>query len=338
MGFVLLMACANVANLLLVRGSARTREIAVRASMGGSRARIVQQLLTESALLGALGGASGVALAALVLDAAPFLLPTEILPVWLQLAMNLRVIAFASGLAAITAALFGLVPAWQAARVPLAGALRAGGRTATGGSGRLRMGLAAAEIAAAVLLVTGAGLLLRTLTSLHRVDPGFHADHVLTMSVSLSNSRYPEPHNALAFYQSVEHAIASLPGVRDVGLGTVLPADGWDIGQGFQVLGQPAAVQAMQPAAHYQIVSEGYFRTLGIPLLRGRAFNPEDTSGSQPVCIVNEELARRYLKGRDPIGALVSVQAMDPAGPKPVVRQVVGVSHQVSRWCGRWWA
>jgi putative ABC transport system permease protein len=328
-GFVLLMACANVANLLLVRGSARTREIAVRASVGGSRARIVQQLLTESTLLGVLGGMAGVALAALILSAAPSLLPADTLPVWLRLTMDLRVIGFAAALALITAALFGLAPAWQASRVPLAGALRAGGRTVTGGGSAFRMALAAGEIAAAVLLVAGAGLLLRTLTSLDRVDPGFHADHVLTMGVSLPNSRYPQPENALTFYQSLEREIAAIPGVRDVGLGTILPVEGWDIGQGFQVIGQPKLDQSQQPSAHYQIVSSGYFRTLGIPLLRGRAFTSDDTAANQPVCIVNQEFARQYLRGRDPIGTMVSVQAMAPSGPKPVVRQVVGVSHQV---------
>jgi putative ABC transport system permease protein len=328
-GFVLLMACANVANLLLVRGSARTREIAVRASIGGSRARIVRQLLTESALLGALGGAAGMAMAALILSVGPALLPPDILPVWLRLTMDLRVIGFATALAVITAALFGLAPAWQASRVPLAGALRAGGRTATGGGSAFRMALASCEIAAAVLLVAGAGLLLRTLTSLDRVDPGFHGDHVLTMGVSLPNTRYPEPENALTFYQNLEREIAAIPGVRDVGLGTILPVDGWDIGQGFHVIGQPAPDQARQPSAHYQMVSSGYFRTLGIPVMRGRAFNSGDTAANQQVCIVNEQFARQYLKGRDPIGAMVSVQAMMPAGPVAVARQVVGVSHQV---------
>jgi putative ABC transport system permease protein len=249
--------------------------------------------------------------------------------VWLRLTMDLRVIGFAAVLALITAALFGLAPAWQASRVPLAGALRAGGRTATGGGGTFRMTLAAGEIAAAVLLVAGAGLLLRTLTSLDRVDPGFRADHVLTMGVSLPNTRYPLPENALMFYQGLEREIAAIPGVRDVGLGTILPVEGWDIGQGFQVIGQPKVDESQQPAAHYQMVSSGYFRTLGIPLMRGRAFTSDDTAANQPVCIVNQEFARRYLQGRDAIGALVSVQAMAPAGPQPVVRQVVGVSHQV---------
>ncbi len=327
-GFVLLMACTNVANLMLVRGTARAREIAVRASIGGSRGRIVRQLLTESALLGALGGGAGVGLAALLLRAAPTFLPHGFLPVWLKLPMDVRVIGFAAASALVTTVLFGLAPAWQASRVPLAAALRAGGRTATSGRA-FRAFLAGGEVAAAVLLVAGAGLLLRTLVSLDRVDPGFRADHVLTMYVSLPNSRYPKPADTLTFYQAVEREIAAVPGVRSVGLSTVLPTDGWDIGQGFQVVGQPALDASHSLSAHYQMVNAGFFRTLGIPVLRGRAFSDLDTGASTQVCIVSQEFARRYLAGREPLGTLLSVHSMSPEGPQPVVRQIVGVSSQV---------
>ncbi len=327
-GFVMLMACANVANLMLVRSAARAREIAVRASIGGSRWRIARLLLTESALLGVLGGAAGIGLAALILRAAPNLLPRDFLPVWLKLPLDGRVAAFAAASALFTSILFGLAPAWQAARTPLAAALRSGGRSATRGGG-LRALLASAEIAAAVLLVAGAGLLLRTLASLDRVDPGFHADHVLTMYVSLPNSRYPQPEKALSFYQAAEREIGAVPGVRNVGLSTILPTDGWDIGQGFQVLGQPTMDPSHQSSAHYQMVSASYFRTLGIPLVLGRAFTDRDTTAAPPVCIVNEEFARRYFAKGNALGAMVSVDAMMPEGPKKVARQVVGVSHQV---------
>ncbi len=327
-GFVLLMACANVANLMLVRGSARAREIAVRASIGANRASIVRQLLTESALLGTLGGAAGVGLAALILRAAPGFLPAGFLPVWLSLPLNGRVVAFAVISALVTTTLFGLAPAWQAARIPLAAALRLSGRTATH-RGAVRGLLAAGEIALAVLLTSGAGLLLRTLASLDRVDPGFHADHLLTMYVSLPTSRYPRPANALAFYRAAEREITAIPGVRSLGLSTILPADGWDIGQTFTIVGQPQSDPSHQLAAHYQMVNPGYFSTLGIPLIRGRAFNERDTAAATPVCIVNQEFARRYFPGRNPLGSLVNVDAMDPRGPTKVVRQIVGVSRQV---------
>jgi putative ABC transport system permease protein len=327
-GFVLLMACANVANLMLVRGAARSREIAVRASIGGSRGRIVRQLLTESALLGALGGTAGLALTVLILRAAPSFVPQGFLPVWLRLTLDGRVIAFAAASALATAALFGLAPAWQAARVPLAHALRSGGRTATGGNA-VRAILAAAEIAVAVMLIAGAGLLLRTLASIDHVDPGFHADHVLTMYVSLPNSRYPQPANTLPFYRSIEREIAAIPGVRSVGLSTILPTDGWDIGMGFHVVGAPPVDPAHSPSVHYQMASVNYFRTLGIPLVQGRAFDDRDTADGAPVCIVSQDFARRYLQGRDPVTTLVKVESMAPGGPKPVVRRIVGVSHQV---------
>jgi putative ABC transport system permease protein len=327
-GFVLLIACANVANLMLVRGAARTREIAVRASIGGSRSRIVRQLLTESALVGLLGGALGIGLGAALLQATPYLVPPGFLPVWLHLKLDVRMIAFTVAVAVTAAGLFGLAPAWQAVRTPLAAILRSGGRTATGGD-RVRALLAAGEVAVAMLLVAGAGLLLRTFESLSHVDPGFQPDHVLTMYVSLANSRYPKPENAMRFYRGIEAEIAAVPGVRAVGMSTILPADGWDIGQGFEVVGQPEMDRSHQPAAHYQIVSSGYFRTLGIELTRGRPFDDRDTTASTPVCIVNEEFARRYLAGRDALSAQINVQGMAPEGPRPVVRQVVGVSHQV---------
>jgi putative ABC transport system permease protein len=328
-GFVLLMACANVASLMLARGAGRQREIAVRASLGGSQVRILRQLLTESTLLGLLGGIAGVALAWLILRAAPSFLPPGLLPVSWQLGLDARVLAFAAAITLATGLLFGFAPAWHAARTSISDSLRTGGRNTTASSVNFRASLATGEIAVALVLVTGAGLLLRTLGSLNRVDAGYYANNVLTMSVGLPLSRYPNPPDTLRFYQAVQSEIGALPGVQNVSLSTNLPTDGWDIGQGFEIVGQPPRTDANQPAAHYQMVSASYFATLGIPILRGRAFAESDTLAAAPVCIVNEELARRYFNGREPIGALVSVQAMTAGGPKPVVRQVVGVSHQV---------
>ena len=328
-GFVLLMACANIANLLLARGVGRTREIAVRASLGGSPARILRQLLTESVLLSTIGGLAGIALARVLLEAAPAWLPADTLPVSLNLAFDARVTGFAVPATLLTGLLFGIVPAWQASRISLTDALRTAGRSFTGAGGRFRSALAIAEIALAIMLVTGAGLLLRSVLVLNSLDPGYHADRVLTMYISLPLKRYPTPENALTFHQAVEREIASLPGVRSVGLGFSLPLDGWEIGQGFTIVGAPPVGTSEQPAAHYQIVSAKYFETLGIQLLQGRAFTDRDTSATTQVCIVNEEFVRRYLKGRQPIGAYVSVDAMDPTGPKPTVREVVGVIRQV---------
>src|ERR1039458_7113386 len=189
-GFVLLMACANIANLLLARGVGRTREIAVRASLGGSPARILRQLLTESVLLSAIGGAAGILLALVILRAAPAWLPEDTLPVSMTLDFDARIAGFTLFATLLTGLLFGIAPAWQASRISLTDALRAAGRGFTGAGGAFRSALAIAEIAVAVVLVTGAGLLLRTVVALDRVDPGYHADRVLTMYVTLPLARY----------------------------------------------------------------------------------------------------------------------------------------------------
>ncbi len=328
-GFVLLMACANIANLLLARGVGRTREMVVRASLGGSPARILRQLLTESVLLSTIGGAAGFGLARLLLSTAPSWLPAGTLPVSMTLVFDARVTGFAVLATLVTGLLFGIAPAWQASRISLTDALRAGGRSLTGAGGAFRSALAMAEIALAVMLVAGAGLLLRTVLALNNVDPGYRADRVLTMYITLPLKRYETPRRALSFYQAAEREMARLPEVRSVAFGTSLPLDGWDIGQGFSVVGAPPVGESEQPAANYQIVSTNYFDTLGIELLRGRVFTEHDSASATPVCVVNEEIVRRYLRGREPIGARISVEAMDPGGPKPVVREVVGVIRQV---------
>jgi predicted permease len=326
--FVLLMGCANVASLLLARGVGRTREIAVRASLGGSPGRIAQQLLTESALLATLGGAAGMALAWTIVRAAPSFLPPDTLPVGVKLVLDLRVIAFASLATLATGLLFGFAPAWQASRLSLAETLRAGGRGATSGAG-FRTVLAAGEIAVAVILVAGAGLLLRTIVSLDHVDPGFHADNVITMHVNPPNSRFKDPQQTGVLFQRMEREIAAVPGVKSVGFSTVLPLDGWDIGQPFTVVGAPPVGASQSPSGNYQMVNPRYFETLGIAVIRGRAFTDRDTAQSQQVCIVNEELVRQHLQGREPIGTHLIVAAMGATGPKNVDREIVGVIRQV---------
>ncbi len=328
-GFVLLMACANVANLLLARAAGRRREIAVRAALGGSRARIIRQLLTESALLSVMGGAVGIGLAWLVVDAAPLLLPPGTLPVAILPALDLRVIGFAVALTLATGLLFGLAPAWQASRISLADALRSGGRSIAGSGQLFRTVLAAGEIAVAVMLMAGAGLLLRTLGSLNNVDPGYRANNLLTMYIGLPFNRYKTPDRTRTFFDAVQRELSAIPGVKSAAMTTNLPLDGWDIGQGFNVVGQTDEGESKHPSAHYQMASANYFDTMGIRLVAGRPFTPQDTAESTPVCVVNEELVRRFLKGRNPIGVRMTVQAMDNAGPKPVVREIVGVIHQV---------
>src|SRR3954470_8768282 len=331
---VMLMASANVASLLLARGLSRTREIAVRTALGGSRARIVGQLLVESLVLALVGGVAGGLIASAATAVAPSIMPPGTLPESVYLALDGRVALFSAIVTLATGVLFGVFPAWQATEVSLVDTMTAGGRGVTKRTGRLRAALVVAEVATAVLLVSGAGLLVRTLMALQAVDPGFRGERVLTMSVGLPISKYPTPDSALTFYRAVEREIAAAPGVRVVALGDSLPLDGWNIGQGFEIVGDPPIDRANQKAAHYQIVSSEYFRALGIPLLRGRAFSAQDVASTKPVCVVNEEFVSRHLRGREPIGTLVSVQAMDMRGPTPVVREIVGVIHQVKEQPG----
>ena len=327
--FVLLIACANVANLLLVRGAGRTREFAVRAALGGSRNRILRQLMTESVLLAMMGGAAGLALSWAMLQVAPSIVPPGTLPESVALTFDARVTGYALAVTLATSLLFGFTPAWHATRIPLAEVMSAGGRGSTRGAASFRTVLAVGEIAAAVLLLSGAGLLLRTLISLNAVDPGYRADSVLTMYVTVPINRYATPERLLGFYQAVEQGIAALPGVRVAAVGGNVPLDGSNIVQRFEIVGDPAPDGASQRVARYQIVSARYFQALDIPVLEGRAFTDQDTASTSQVCIVNEAFVRRYLHGPTAIGTFVSVGSVDLREPKPVVREIVGVIRQV---------
>jgi len=331
---VLLMACANVASLLLARGLGRVREVAVRTAIGASRARILRHLLLESAVIAMLGGAAGVGLAWSVVRTAPSLVPPGTLPVSMTLAFDWRVALFAAAVTIGTGIVFGLAPAWQSARIPLAAAMQHGGRASTGRVGVMRAALVVGEVAVAVLLLAGAALLIRTLGALGAVDAGYTAERVLTMRVSLPLTRYQTTDRALAFYRDVEPRIAAIPGVRVAAIGDSLPLNGWNIGQGFEIDGEPPSDPSHVKSAHYQIVSSGYFRALGIPIVDGRPFDGHDVAASRPVCIVNETFARRYLQNRSALGAFVRVSPMGMSGADPVSREIVGVVHQVKEQPG----
>jgi putative ABC transport system permease protein len=328
-GFVLLMACANVANLMLARGAGRAREMAVRVSLGAGRGRLARQLLAESLLVAGTGGACGLALAWALIRVAPRLIPDGTIPTGVLLSLDVRVAVFTALVTLATGVLFGLAPVWQVRRVSLADGLRAGGRGASGGNSKLLGALAMVEIAIAVLVVTGAGLFLRTLERLNAVDPGFHAERVLTARVVLPLTRYPTQERALGFYQNAQRELESLPGVRSAAFGGSLPLSGWDIGMGFRLQGDTTTGESREKAAHYQIVGARYFETLGIPMQAGRAFVDGDNAAAPQVAIVNQEFVHKYLAGRTPVGTHVIVQALDAAGPRPVDREIVGVVGQV---------
>jgi putative ABC transport system permease protein len=326
---MLLMACANIANLLLARGIGRTPEMALRAALGASRTRLIRQLICESLLLAVIGGTAGVVLAAALLRIAPAVMPPDTLPEGIVLALDVRVTLFAVIVTLAAGVVFGLVPAWHATSLSLTSAMSSRGRTSSERAGRVRATLAVVEVAVAIVLLASAGLLVRTVMSLDSVDAGNGEHNVLTMTSVLPDTRYPTMERLAAFYRDVERELAAVPGVARASFGGSLPLDGWDIGQGFAIVGDPAADPASEPSAHYQITGPGFFDTLGIPILRGRAFNDADSSTSVPVCIVSEAFVRRYARGRDPLALQVRVDAMSFQGPTPVTRQVVGVARQV---------
>jgi putative ABC transport system permease protein len=325
-GFLLLMCCANVANLLLARTAVRGRELAVRSALGAGRLRVVRQLLVEGLVLAVLGGLAGAAVGAAILFVAPSWVPAGFLPAAMALTFDLRVLAFCALTSLAVAFAFGFVPAWQATGRSLAQAVALDGRTTTRRGAGFRSVLATGQVAVAVLLLCGAGLLLRTLVTLEQVEAGHRARNVLTMIVSPGMGKSPEVMRR--FYDAVEQEVRNVPGVRSLGLGTALPFDGQWYTQGFDIVGDPARPPTDRLNAGYHMVSPTYFSTMGIGMIRGREFNDRDTSGSPEVCIVNEAFVRRHLAGREPIGMRVSVNAM--VTPTAVItREIVGVVAQV---------
>jgi putative ABC transport system permease protein len=327
-GFVLLLCCANVANLVLARATVRTRELAVRAALGAGRRRIVRQLLTESLVLAAAGGALGIALAAAILAAAPSLLPAELLPSVIELGVDGRVVAFCVAMTGLIGMLFGLAPAWQATGVSLVQAITSEGRTATGRGGRFRRVLAAAEVAAAVLVLCGAGLLLRTLLAIDSTDQGYRAEseRVLTLDFVLPGNRYATPDSQRQFYDAIEREVGTVSGVQSAGWASSLPLGGSQLGgQSFEIIGDPPARDGNRSSADFQIVSHTYFRTLDLPIAAGREFTAEDRASGPPVCIVSEGFVRRYLAGRNPLGIRLRVNTSRVAA----AREIVGVARQV---------
>ena len=329
-GFVLLICCANVANLLLARGTVRMRELAIRSALGAGRRRVIRQLLTESLLLSALGGLLGVGIGAAILGVAPSLIPQGLLPAAVRLDFDARVIGFCASVALVVGLLFGLAPAWQATRLGAAQVMAAHGRGVTGRGGRMRGVLVVGEVATAVLLLFGAGLLLRTLLSVEGVDRGYRARSILTMTVDPIGSRYPTPASMLQFYDAVEREVRAIPGVRSVAWASTLPLGPSYFGRTFfEIVGDPPLDRARRPSADYQIVSPSYFETVELPVVAGRAFDDRDSTDGVPVCIVNEAFVRGPLQGRSPIGVRVAI----PNGPAPdaqrLVREIVGVARQV---------
>jgi putative ABC transport system permease protein len=314
-GFVLLVACVNVANLLLARASARSKELAIRASLGASRARIMRQVIIECLPLGLMAGVLGTLLAVWGIDLLATLLPAT-LPRGNAIDVNSRVLIFTFGLALLTILIFGLLPATQAARADVRESLNEGGRSGMGSrrQGRLRRMLVITEVALALVLLVGSGLMVRSFIKLRQVDVGFSAQNVLTMRVPLPQAKYPFPITptdlrepaGLAFYDELLTRVRSLPGVQAATAATILPlgaGEGW--GKFMSIEGRTETSLERVPLVRFALISPEYFKTFGVTVREGRSFTAEDKGDSQFVAIINETLARRYFPNENPIGKTI---------------------------------
>jgi len=320
-GCLLLMACVNVANLLLSRGSSRRRELALRMSLGAGRIRIVGQLLAESILLSLGGGALGLLLAAAVVRGLAHSGAGGV-PRMAFATIDLRVFLFALAVSLLTGVLFGALPAWTTSGSNLVAALNEGGRGGSAGrAGRaLRNGLVVVEVALAVVVLIAAGLLIRSFVRLRATNPGFQPAGLLTMRVPLAGTRHAAPERRVAFVQDLTSRLSALPGVRLAGAVNGLPLTGLGNGVPFAVEGQPAPQPSQWPVAVLRSVTPDYFRTLAIPLVAGRAFTPSDDAQAPPVIVVNQTLARRFWPASNPLGTRLTLDYH-----KPRTAQIVGI-------------
>src|SRR5262247_2633224 len=324
---VLLIACVNVANLTLARAAAREREIALRLALGAGRARILRQLLIESLTLAAIGGLLGLLLAKLAINALIKLGPEQ-LPRLQMIRLDLRILVFTLLISLLTGLLFGTAPALQSLKLNLNESLKEGGRAASGGRRRRRTrgALVVAEVALALALLLGAGLLMRSFLKLQQTDPGFNPEGVLTMSVVLPGSRYAYGEPQISFLQRLVERVSALPGVRSAGVTSDLPWTGYQNDGGFKVEGKPLPPDQMAHA-QYHFISADYIRTIGAPLLSGRWFDARDTLKSNPVILINQAMARKYWPGEDAVGKRITFG--DGAGKDEDWTQVVGVISDV---------
>jgi putative ABC transport system permease protein len=315
-GFVLLIACANVAHMLLARTSGRQKEIAVRTALGAARGRVMGQLLTENLLLAALGAAAGLMIASWGIQALVALSPAYI-PRVETVAIDLGVVLFLLAITAITAVIFGLVPAMHVASGNLSDALKEGGRGGSDGVSRhrLRGFLVASEFALAFMLLIGAGLMIRSFVALQSVDPGFNPHHVLSMVVSVAGSNEAETGRRTVFYRQLLDRVRTLPGVQSAGAINHLPLAGDTWGWSFAIEGRPKPRPGESPTAVYRVAMPGYFQTMRLPVLRGRAIAEADDARAPGVVLINERAAGAYWPGQDPLGQRISLETAKPDPP-----------------------
>src|SRR2546421_2846184 len=303
-GLLLLIACVNVANLLLARGTSRQREVALRAALGASRGRLFAQFLTESLVLAVLGGALGILFARTIIDLIGSVMPPvgTMLPSEADIRISVPVLVFTIAVTVIAGLLFGSAPAWQATRLDLNEVLKLGGRTGSGGARRnARRALVIAEFSLALTLLASGGLALRSFWNLTRIDLGIVTDHVLSFRLPVPDQRLKKPEEIKSYYRQILEKIEAVPGVRNAAAMTGVPAGGSGFGVRFSIVGQPVANPSERPGSSLQMVTPGYVDTLGIRLTKGRRLDEHDTDTSVRVAMVNEHFVNRFLSGVDPL-------------------------------------
>src|SRR5271163_126633 len=332
--FVLLIACANVANLLMARATTRQKEVAVRAALGASRGRLFSQFLTESLALACIGGALGIGLAWALLKAILAIMPPYTLRTEVDVRLNGSVLLFTVAATLLAGVLFGCAPAWQAARINLNDVLKEGGRsTVSAGRGGLRRSLVIVEFTLALSLLAGGGLALRSLWNVAHVDLGFRTDHILTFTLPEPQGHLTDPQQITIFYRQLLEKIEALPGVSAASASVGMPLEGVDFGMPFQIGGRPEIEDpSARPSAGFGMVSPGYFQTFGIHMDRGHSFTDRDLAGGVPVAVVNEAFATKFFAGADPVRQTIIVEQLIPGVTKlgpPIPWQIVGVYRDV---------
>jgi putative ABC transport system permease protein len=332
-GFVLLIACANVANLSLARGTARQKEVAVRASVGATRGQLFRQFLMESLALSLLGGLCGVALAWGLLRIIVYMIPRFTLPTEADIRISVPILLFTLGASLIAGVLFGCAPAWQAARMNLSDVLKEGGRSGSS-SGRhgLRRTLVVAEFALALSLLAGGGLAIHSLWNVAHVNLGFRTDHLLTFGLPVPQGRLTDPKQITAFYDQLLERIRAVPGVVSVSASEGMPMQGVNFGMPFQIAGKEVSDMSQRPGAGFSMVTPDYFKVFGIQFVKGRGFTPQDIAGGIPVAVVNEAFVKHFLPNVDPLAQRILVEQLIPGVTKlgpPIAWQIVGVYKNV---------
>jgi putative ABC transport system permease protein len=332
--FVLLIACANVANLMLARASGRQKEIALRAALGASRWRIVRQLLVECVIIALIGGAAGVVVALWGIDLLRAANPGEasrFADGWKHFGINYQVLAFTLGLSLLSGLIFGLAPAWQVSKANVNDALKESGRQVGAGSHRLRGLLVVSEIALSLMLLIGAGLFIRSFAALLKSDPGFNPEGILTANINLPVARYKDEPLRAAFYADLVQRVKTLPGVQSAAAVNYIPLGGANSSDSFLIEGEPEPPPGQQNDGRYRVCTPDYFQTMGISILKGRGFTDQDKAGSLPVVIANETLTRKYFPAGDALGKRIRLEGpLEQAPWMQIVGIVQDVKHELN--------